>query len=227
MNDRTIGARRLPRDPRSSARRASSSRRTRRGAARPRRAEVRARAVVPTSGWRIYTIGGSMPTFDPATYRLAGRRARRAPDELLARRPARRCRAPSRSRTSTASPAGRSTTSAGRGVRIDDLLDAARREARRRRRCASSPPRCPYDDSLTARAGAPARRDARLRDGRRADLPAARRPRAARDAADVRLQERQVGRPASSSAPTRCPATGSSTATTPTRGSGSRMASPA
>jgi len=26
--------------------------------------------VVPTSGWRIYTIGDSMPTFDPATYRL-------------------------------------------------------------------------------------------------------------------------------------------------------------
>ncbi|MSO96410.1 MAG: oxidoreductase [Thermoleophilia bacterium] len=27
-------------------------------------------AVVPTSGWRIYTVGSSMPTYDPATYRL-------------------------------------------------------------------------------------------------------------------------------------------------------------
>ncbi len=26
--------------------------------------------IVPTSGWRIYTIGSTMPTFDPATYRL-------------------------------------------------------------------------------------------------------------------------------------------------------------
>ena len=26
--------------------------------------------IVPSSGWRIYTIGSSMPTFDPATYRL-------------------------------------------------------------------------------------------------------------------------------------------------------------
>jgi DMSO/TMAO reductase YedYZ molybdopterin-dependent catalytic subunit len=27
-------------------------------------------SIVPTSGWRIYTVGSSMPTFDPATYRL-------------------------------------------------------------------------------------------------------------------------------------------------------------
>ena len=27
-------------------------------------------SIVPTSGWRIYTVGDSMPTFDPATYRL-------------------------------------------------------------------------------------------------------------------------------------------------------------
>jgi DMSO/TMAO reductase YedYZ molybdopterin-dependent catalytic subunit len=27
-------------------------------------------SLVPTSGWRIYTVGSSMPTFDPATYRL-------------------------------------------------------------------------------------------------------------------------------------------------------------
>lgn len=28
-------------------------------------------AIVPTSGWRIYTIGSSMPKLDPATYTLA------------------------------------------------------------------------------------------------------------------------------------------------------------
>jgi DMSO/TMAO reductase YedYZ molybdopterin-dependent catalytic subunit len=28
-------------------------------------------AIVPTSGWRIYTIGSSMPRLDPATYTLA------------------------------------------------------------------------------------------------------------------------------------------------------------
>jgi DMSO/TMAO reductase YedYZ molybdopterin-dependent catalytic subunit len=27
-------------------------------------------SIVPTSGWRIYTIGNSMPTYDPASYRL-------------------------------------------------------------------------------------------------------------------------------------------------------------
>ncbi len=27
-------------------------------------------SIVPTSGWRIYTVGNSMPTYDPATYRL-------------------------------------------------------------------------------------------------------------------------------------------------------------
>ena len=27
-------------------------------------------SIVPTSGWRIYTVGSSMPTYDPATYRL-------------------------------------------------------------------------------------------------------------------------------------------------------------
>ena len=27
-------------------------------------------SIVPTSGWRIYTVGSSMPTFDPGTFRL-------------------------------------------------------------------------------------------------------------------------------------------------------------
>jgi DMSO/TMAO reductase YedYZ molybdopterin-dependent catalytic subunit len=45
--------------------------------------------LVPTGGWRIYTISGSMPTFDAATWRLAiGGRVERpmslSYDELLA-----------------------------------------------------------------------------------------------------------------------------------------------
>lgn len=45
--------------------------------------------LVPTGGWRIYTVSGSMPTFDPATWRLAiGGRVERPLslryDELLA-----------------------------------------------------------------------------------------------------------------------------------------------
>ena len=42
----------------------------------------------PTGGWRIYTVSGSMPTFDAATWRLAGRRRRRAAAQPLLRRAA-------------------------------------------------------------------------------------------------------------------------------------------
>ena len=72
-----------------------------------------------------------------------------------------------------------------------------------------------------AEAGAAPRRDARLRDGRRPDLPTSRRSGTPRDAGDVRLQERQVGRADRARAPRRSQASGSSTATTRTPGSGS------
>ena len=44
--------------------------------------------LIPSSGWRIYTVADSMPTFDPATWRLqiGG----------LVRRPSARCRPPNR-----------------------------------------------------------------------------------------------------------------------------------
>ncbi len=85
--------------------------------------------------------------------------------------------------------------------------------------------RAPLRGQPHPRAGAAARRDARLRDGPRAHLPAARRPGAARDTPHVRLQGRQVGDAASSCAATCCPATGSATATTRTPGSATRTAS--
>ena len=34
--------------------------------------------IVPSSGWRIYTVADTMPIFDRATWRLTHRRARRA-----------------------------------------------------------------------------------------------------------------------------------------------------
>ena len=83
----------------------------------------------------------------------------------------------------------------------------------------------PYVDTLDARPGEPARRDARLRDGRQAALAPARRAGAGRDPRHVRLQGRQVGRADHARRRRASPATGSSAATTPTPGWGARMAS--
>ena len=63
-------------------------------------------------------------------------------------------------------------------------------------------------------AGRPARRDARLRDGREAAPARARRAGAARDPRDVRLQERQVAEGHQPRPERRRPATGRSSATT-------------
>ena len=55
----------------------------------PRRLAAARRTCFPVGGWRIYTISGSMPIFDPSGVAARGRRARRKPrsftyDELLA-----------------------------------------------------------------------------------------------------------------------------------------------
>src|SRR5579884_3678122 len=68
--------------------------------------------LVPTGGWRIYTISGHMPAFDPATWRLKIGGLVEQPvslgyDELRA------LPAWTRSRPSTASRAGRCRTSTG------------------------------------------------------------------------------------------------------------------
>ena len=71
-----------------------------------------------------------------------------------------------------------------------------------RRPCASSPPKLPYEDSLTLEQALAARRDARLRDGPRAALAPARRARPRGHPADVRLQGRQVAPAHRASSPT-------------------------
>ena len=105
-------------------------------------------SIVPTSGWRIYTVGDSMPTFDPATYRLdvdgSRRIARRATRSPISRR----CRGPTRSRTSTASPAGPSSNVRWGGVRIADLLEAAGAKSNVAALNFVSA-ESPYEDSLT------------------------------------------------------------------------------
>ena len=45
--------------------------------------------LIPTGGWRIYTISGSMPTFDPATWRLNSAAQVEQPQSLSLRRAAR------------------------------------------------------------------------------------------------------------------------------------------
>ena len=104
-------------------------------------------AFVPTSGWRIYTIGSSIPRIDPAAYRLtiAGAVERPVTYTLadLRRLPRR-----GRSRTSTASRDGASTDVRWRGVRFDDLLAEARpRKDAGTLRFVSD--EVPYDDTLT------------------------------------------------------------------------------
>ena len=85
------------------------------------------------------------------------------------------------------------------GVRIADVLEQRGREERVvALRFVSA--EVPVRGLAHHPAGAAARRDARLRDGRQAALASPRRPCPARDAGDVRLQERQVGRTGSSSA---------------------------
>ena len=56
----------------------------------------------PVGGWRIYTISGSMPVFDPDTWRLEIGGLVRQPREPDLRRPARASARASRSRRSTA-----------------------------------------------------------------------------------------------------------------------------
>ncbi len=58
-------------------------------------------AIVPTSGWRIYTIGSSIPRIDPAAYRLTIDGAVERPVTYTLA-DLRRCRASTRSPTSTA-----------------------------------------------------------------------------------------------------------------------------
>ena len=184
---------------------------------------ARSRRSCRPRGWRIYTIGTSIPRIDPARVPAHDRRRRRARDDLHARRPQRAAAAPSRSPTSTASRAGASTTSHWKGVRF-------RRPARARPAVAAAAKalrfvsaEVPYDDTLTLEQALSPDAMLAYEHGRQAALAAARVPGARRDAADVRLQERQVGdADRARDATTTRSATGSSAATTRTPGSAGR-----
>ena len=144
------------------------------GALRPLESALPA-GIVP--GWRIYTVAATMPTFDPATWRLRRGAGRAAVDPHL-RRAARACRARSRSRL----PLRHGLVGEGRPLGRSPLQRSARRcrAAPRARTCSrSSRRRQPYVDTLTLAAGAAPRRDARLRDGRQAAPARARRAGAA------------------------------------------------
>ena len=179
--------------------------------------------IIPSSGWRIYTVADSMPTFDPATWRLRIDGLVEPADRALLRRAARAAEGRAgldlplrdrldRRRTSAGAASASTTCSARRGP----LPQAQRAALRLGREALRRLPR--------AAPGRASRRDARLRDGRQAAPPRARRARARRDPGDVRLQERQVGRADRRSSRSRARATGSSAATTSTPGSGARTA---
>ena len=100
-------------------------------------------SIVPTRGWRIYTIGNSIPRIDPASYRLTIAGAVERPVDLHARRPAPRCR-PRQQVSDFHCVTGWSVDDVHwRGVRFADLLARGAAAQRRRRRCGSSRTRCP------------------------------------------------------------------------------------
>ena len=129
--------------------------------------------LVP-SGWRIYTVAVVDADVRPGDLAAADRRSRRPAADADATPTCARCRAPSRSRPSTASPAGRSRTSTGPAFASATCSPPRARKPRRTVLefvSAETPVRRHAD----ARPGDAARRDARLRDGRQAARARARR----------------------------------------------------
>ena len=179
-------------------------------------------AIVPTSGWRIYTVGSSMPNIAPAAYRLRGRRPRCCAEDLHARRPQGDAAGRAGLRLPLRHGLGRQERALGR--RPDRRRARAGRSQAGRLVAPLRLGRGALRGLADAQAGAAARRDARLRDGRQAALPSARRPRPARDAARCTATRASSGSTGSSSGRRCRPATGSRTATTSMRGSVGRMA---
>ena len=121
------------------------------------------------------TRSGQHPADRPGRLPAEGRGHGGTPASRSRSRICGRCRGPSRSRTSTASPAGRSTTSAGpaSASRMCSPTAGPRPDAK----CAPLRlGRGPVRRHADAPAGAPSRRDARARHGRQAALRAARGP---------------------------------------------------
>ena len=112
--------------------------------------------------------------------------------------------------TSTASPAGRSSTRSGRACRVDTLLEAVEHDGRVRARLL----RRRLHDEPAARGRHRRQGLGRLRLRRRATRPRARRPGAAARPAPLLLEERQVGARARRCATRTSRASGRPTATT-------------
>ena len=148
-------------------------------------------SLVPTGGWRIYTVGASMPDPDPATFRLTvgglvERPASFSLQELKAM--------PRADQVSDFHCVTGWSVSGVRwgGIRITDLLErvGADKSAHGLRFVSAE---VPYEDSLTVeQALLPDVMLAYAMDGG-PDLEAARCAGPPRDAPDVRVQERQVG----------------------------------
>ena len=175
--------------------------------------------LVP-SGWRIYTVAATMPTFDPATWKLEVGGLVEQPTTAELRRAARA--APhAEVATSTASPAGRCRTCAGRASASRTCSTASSRGARARRPVHER--RDPVRRLADAPAGIAPRRAVGLRDERSAA--------AARHGAPVRLVMPEMYgyknvkwvRGSTSSTRPRT-ATGRTSATTATPGSAGRTA---
>ena len=148
-------------------------------------------SIVPTAGWRIYTIGSSIPRLDPKAYRLTigGAVDRPVTYTLDDLRSLPRAEQVSDFKCVTG---WRVDDVRWGGVRFHDLLaEAGVQPSAKTLRFVSA--EVPYDDTLTLPQafggdvllaldmdGQPLSEGARL-------------PRAGRDAADVRLQEREVG----------------------------------
>ncbi len=122
--------------------------------------------IFPVGGWRIYTISGSMPIFDPKTWRLEIGGLVKKPrsftyDELLA--------LPRAHQVNDFHCVTGWTVRNVRwsGVRFSHLLDQVEPlpQAKAIRFVSLEQP---YNDSLSLGQAAPARRDARARDGRQA-----------------------------------------------------------
>jgi Sulfite oxidase and related enzymes len=178
--------------------------------------------LVPSGGWRIYTVSGSMPTFDPATWKLSigGLVEEQASFNYEQLRALPRVNQISTFHCVTGWTVKNvhwgGVRHEGRARAGAPAVEGARAPVHLGRDAVH---RLPHDAAGVAR-----RRDARVRDERYAAAARARRAAAADHPGDVRLQEREVAEAGSISSPPRARATGKTSVTTATRGSAARTA---